>query len=202
MRRVIAIPAVSTGTLVPNRGSVARNARSRKIASIRSPRACLIASAARSRSYSEPSFITRSTASVSCSLICSSASSGTAGSPRRACASRRCAFSIARSPPLTATYISSLPLACESHRARQRRDLVGARQDEIDAAWKQRAIDGEPCWHVVRQPGGVQHRPVADARPCQRERRSAAQRRNLHHERGGAIRIVRRAETEGLDRRQ
>ena len=40
----------SIGSLAPKRGSVARNARNKKIASIRSPRACLIASAASSRS--------------------------------------------------------------------------------------------------------------------------------------------------------
>ncbi len=33
---------VSTGSATPKRGSVARNARNRKIASIMSPRACLI----------------------------------------------------------------------------------------------------------------------------------------------------------------
>jgi len=63
---------------MPNRGNVARNARARKIASIMSPRACLIASAASSRSYNEPSAMTRSTASDSCPEIWSSDNSGTA----------------------------------------------------------------------------------------------------------------------------
>jgi len=50
IRRRTCMAAVSIGSLAPNRGSVARNARSRKIASIRSPRACLIANAVSSRS--------------------------------------------------------------------------------------------------------------------------------------------------------
>ena len=50
VRRRTAIAAVSIGTLPPNRGSVTRKARTRNIASIRSPRACLMASAASSRS--------------------------------------------------------------------------------------------------------------------------------------------------------
>ncbi|MGY4355463.1 hypothetical protein ACVW0J_001956 [Bradyrhizobium sp. i1.7.7] len=49
-RRCTRIAPVSTGSLAPKRGRVARKARTRKIASIRSPRACLIASAASSRS--------------------------------------------------------------------------------------------------------------------------------------------------------
>ena len=63
IRRRTCIAPVSTGSVAPKRGSVARKARTRKIASIMSPRACLIASAASSRSYSEPSVMTRSTPS-------------------------------------------------------------------------------------------------------------------------------------------
>ena len=50
IRRRTCMAEVSTGSLAPNRGSVARKARSRKIASIMSPRACFMASAASSRS--------------------------------------------------------------------------------------------------------------------------------------------------------
>src|SRR6266404_1448225 len=53
----------------------------------------------------EPSAITRSTARPSCPAIWASETSGTARSPRRSCANSRWAFSMARSPPLTATYI-------------------------------------------------------------------------------------------------
>ena len=50
IRRRTSMLAVSNGADAPNRGHVVRKARRRKIASIKSPRACLMASAASSRS--------------------------------------------------------------------------------------------------------------------------------------------------------
>ena len=50
--------------------------------------------------------MTRSTASASCSTIWSSRIAGTERSPRRRSASRRWAFWMAASPPLTATYMA------------------------------------------------------------------------------------------------
>ena len=128
----------------PKRGSVARNARARKIASIRSPRACLIASAASSRSYSEPSAITRSTASESCSEIWSSDSSGTLGSPRRSCASSRWAFSMARSPPLTATYMAQASIGVTRVVRGSAATPSLADQNEIDATRKYLLILRQP----------------------------------------------------------
>src|SRR5262245_53548358 len=94
--------------------------------------------------------MTRSTASASCSEIWSSDSAGTERSPRRASASSACAFSIARSPPFTATYMSVAPVE-DAHRARDGSDGVAARQQKVDAARKQPAIGGKPIGKIRRQ---------------------------------------------------
>src|SRR5262245_154471 len=99
--------------------------------------------------------MTRSTARLSCSAICSSDSSGTAASPRRSCASNRCAFSIAVSPPLAATYISCL-FVHDTDRPRQRRDLVLACEQKIDPAREQGPVGGKPRRHVLGQGRGLQ----------------------------------------------
>ena len=84
-------------------GSVVRQARSKKTASTRSPRACWIAWAAVIGSHSAASAITRSTANPSCSTICEELTCSTERSPLRLCASRRMEFSIAVSPPFALT---------------------------------------------------------------------------------------------------
>src|SRR5580692_5011848 len=195
MRRRIAIAAVSTGSVAPSRGKVARKARTRKIASIRSPRACLMASAASSRSYSEPSFITRSTASVSCASICAVVISGSAGSPRRSCASSRCAFSIARSPPFAATYISGF--LRNAYRARQRRDRLVRRQQQIDPARKERAVRREPRHDVGRQRIGTEPAALANAGAGEHEAGVRLQRLDLQDQCGRAVGIIGGAEIEG-----
>ena len=104
---------------------------------MRSPRDCFTASAARSGSWSAPSAMTRSTASESCSRICAGVISGMAGSPRRSSARRPWAASIAASPPFTATYIG---LALQHRAARQSRDAVAGREEDIDAEREARVI--------------------------------------------------------------
>ena len=112
----------------------------RKIASIRSPRACLMASAAtldhRASLRSSPG---RRPARAARDLF--GVSSGMAGSPRRSSASSRWAASMAFSPPLTATYISlsSLLIWVDRGNAAMFRD----RRKHIDAqgkSWREATI--------------------------------------------------------------
>ena len=111
--------------------------------------------------------MTRSTPSASCSEIWASDSSGTSRSPRRSCASRRWAFSMARSPPLTATYMLSLP-SRKPRRARYGDNGIVMNQHDIDAARKQRGVDGQPLEQISRL------QSWRAAPPCRRCRGRAA----------------------------
>src|SRR5262245_2870889 len=102
--------------------------------------------------------MTRSTASVSCPSIWASDSSGTDGSPRRSCASSRCAFSIARSPPFAATYMSVL--LYDTQRSRESGDGVVRGQDQINPVGEQAAIADKAVAHIARQGLGTQRRAV------------------------------------------
>src|SRR5260370_13800905 len=183
IRRRTSISPVSTGSVAPNRGKGARKARTRKVASIMSPRACLIASAASSRSYSEPSVMTRSTPSESCSEIWSSVTSGTSRSPRRSCASRRWAFSMARSPPLTATYMRWPSLTLKPRGARDRDDRGVIDQHDVDAARKQYGVDRKPREQIVRLDGRPQRRDAVDAWASEPVHRSLRQALDLQDQR-------------------
>src|SRR6056297_2045820 len=79
--------------------------------------------------------MTRLTARASCSRICAMDSSATAVSPRRSSASQAWAFWMARSPPLTATYISK-----NLRTAGQRRDAVAAGEEEIQPQREQQGV--------------------------------------------------------------
>src|SRR3954470_2198775 len=94
--------------------------------------------------------MTRSTARPSCSEIWSSVTSGTPLSPRRASASRRCAFSMARSPPLTATYMLLAFLVHDTRGARDRDHGVAGDQHHIDAARKQGFVEAQTLEQVGR----------------------------------------------------
>src|SRR6202022_3203360 len=107
--------------------------------------------------------MTRSTARRSCSLICSSDNSGMDGSPRRSWASRRCAFSMAFSPPLAATYMSTI-LADNADGARQRGDLALGQEDQVDAAGKKRMIGHELRADISRQRGSGEQLAPTDTR--------------------------------------
>ena len=155
-----------------------------------SPRACLIARAARSRSNSDPSAITRSTASASCSPICATEISGTAGSPRRLAPSRRWALSMARSPPLTATYMSGL----DPRRARQRGGAPVGDEDEVQAAREQRMQCRPARDEVARQRRRGERRLAVDAGAAQSPALIGAEVAHLHDQRRRAIGIFQRAE--------
>src|SRR5215470_15722797 len=131
--------------------------------------------------------MTRSTASVSWPPICASVSSGTAGSPRRSWSSSRCAFSIARSPPLAATYMSNAPVD-DARRARQCRDLRFGRKQQIDAARKQPRIGSEPLRQVVGSWFDAQLVFAADAGPAQQQATPGAKVVDLQHDGGRAVR--------------
>src|SRR5215813_13241653 len=102
--------------------------------------------------------MTRSTARVSCPSIWASDSSGTDGSPRRSCANSRCAFSIARSPPFAATYMSVL--LDDAQRSWESGDGVVRCQDQINPLGKQAAIAGKSVANIAGQGGGTQCRLV------------------------------------------
>src|SRR5215475_926098 len=125
--------------------------------------------------------MTRSTARVSWLSIWAGNSSGTDGSPRRSYANSRCAFSIARSPPFAATYMSVLH---DAQRARESGDRVVRCQDEINALGKQGAIAGKSVAHIARQGRGTQCRPVPYAGAGKDEPSFRAQRIDLQHDGG------------------
>src|SRR5258706_12354762 len=166
---------------------------------MRSPRACLIASAAKSRSYSAPSLITRSTASDSCSSICAQVSSGTAGSPRRSSASNWWAASIAASPPFTATYMSAL---LDDDAARQPGELVAAGENHVDAAREARMVGAPLGAEAGRQAGDRQRPGLRDAGSAHRQGLAGAEGlAGPEHGRGG-VGILVAAGIEGRERRQ
>src|SRR5258708_34811148 len=150
---------------------------------MRSPRACLIASAASTRSWSAPSGITRSTARVSCSPIWARLSAGTAGSPRRSSATRRSALAMARSPPFTATYISDL----HAHRARQHGDRLGGREHDVDAAGIKRGVPAP----LLPEAGGdsvdAERGLAGNARPAEANALAVGEARHLDDDRAGAL---------------
>src|SRR6516225_11762891 len=139
-----------------------------------SPQAWRSASAASGGSYSEASAITRPTSRPSCCSICSTASSDTAASPRRAAASRRREASMARSPPLTAMYMSAL--AFDAGAARDRGQARAAREHEVDAAWQLDAQRGAPSPECGGQADDREVARGLDAGAAQLERDGAGQR--------------------------
>src|SRR5271156_2248456 len=95
--------------------------------------------------------MTRSTARASCCSICAKLNSAISSAPRRASASSSCAASIARSPPLTATYIA-LSLTRDGS-AWQRYQARSASEDHVEPARHQ---CGEHAAHhpkVIEHPG-------------------------------------------------
>src|ERR1700730_8366844 len=115
--------------------------------------------------------MTRSTARRSCSLSCSRENSGRGGSPRRSWASRRCALSMAFSPPLAATYMSTI-LADDADGARQRGDLALGQEDQGDAAGEKRMSGHELRRDISRQPRSEEPLAPTDTRPLEQELRS------------------------------
>src|SRR3954453_4986870 len=113
--------------------------------------------------------MTRSTARPSCSEIWSRDISGTLWSPRRALASRRWAFSMARSPPLTATYMRLASLVHDTRGARDRNHGIIGDQHQIDAARKQRLVELQPFEQVERPDRGLKRRDTVDAGATQFE---------------------------------
>src|SRR5450830_1065662 len=99
-----------------------------------------MASAASSGSYSEPSLMTRSTASESCSRICATDRAAMPVSPRRCVSSRRHELSIAAAPPFTATYMSDSFQSTHPRRAGQTQGLVAAGKDDVHALRESRVV--------------------------------------------------------------
>src|SRR6478736_5923961 len=146
--------------------------------------------------------MTRSTARPSCSEICSREISGTLWSPRRALASRRWAFSMARSPPLTATYMRLASLVHDARGARDRDHGIVGDQHHIDAARKQRFVDAQALEQIERLDRRLERRDTVDAGSAQVEAASRIQAIDLKDQRGRAIRIFAGAQRETLERRQ
>src|SRR5262245_60785907 len=113
--------------------------------------------------------MTRSTASPSCSEIWSRVTSATFWSPRRALASRRWAFSMARSPPLTATYMPLASLAHDTRGARDRNHGIIGDQHHVDTARKQRLVEAQALKQIERLDRRVQRRNAVDAGATQLE---------------------------------
>src|ERR1700751_662933 len=111
------------------------------MASSTSPCDCRMARAASSGSYSDPSVMTRETSTASWPATAACSMRGRRVSPRPCLASRAWALAMARSPPLTATYIGLvLQLrvgCCETGGARQAGDRSGVHQQQVHAAWEE-----------------------------------------------------------------
>src|ERR1700728_276200 len=108
------------------------------MASSTSPCACRMARAASSGSYSDPSVMTRETSTPSWPATAAWSIGGRQVSPRPCLASSAWALMMARSPPLTATYIGSVLLLQAGGQpggAGQGRDcVVVVHQQQVDAA--------------------------------------------------------------------
>src|SRR5262245_46467468 len=107
---------------------------------------------------------------------------------------------MARSPPLTATYIST-PFDGQPDRPRQRRDSAVGDQQQIDTAGKQSAIDGEVFGKIPVHWRNAKPFRAANAGTFQGQRQAFFQATHLKDDGGGAIRILRRAEIESIERR-
>ena len=139
-----------------------------------SPRACLIASAASSRSYSEPSLITRSTArrELPGDLV------------QRHLGNVAIAAALMRQQPmgvldgalasLDGDIHVSVSLRGKPRGARYRDNGVVSDQHDIDAARKQRGVDGEPFEQVGGSIVRLQHGRAVDAGAAQFEARALA----------------------------
>src|SRR6476646_3808752 len=121
------------------------------MASTKSPEACLMASAANSGSYNEPSPMTRSTANVSWERICATDSSAMLASPRRWASSRRHELSMAAAPHLTATYISDSLQSAHAGRAGQAHRVFAAGKNDVHTLGKRRVVCLPLRPEVVRQ---------------------------------------------------
>ncbi len=142
-RRCTCIAPVSTGSVAPKRGSVARKARTRKIASIRSPRACLMASAASSRSYERAFGHDAVDAEAeSCSEIWSSVTSGTLSVAAPLMRQQAVGVLDGALAALDGDIHALASLAHDARGARDRDDGIVRDQHDIDAARKQRRVDG------------------------------------------------------------
>src|SRR5215468_5310424 len=103
-------------------------------------------------------------------MIWSRRSAGTLRSPRRRSASSAWALAMAASPPLTATYISSLQ--ADAGGARQADYLAAAHEQQIDAAREQRTVVLPLLEEIMRQAGRRDRAGVLDARTAKGERRA------------------------------
>src|SRR5262249_38333797 len=133
------------------------------------------------------------------SEICSSVSSGTAGSPRRFSASSRCALSMARSPPLTATYMSA---SRHVQRARQPGDRLGRREQNVDSARKLRAVVSELMEEVRGEREGGKPPRAENARAAQDHAFALGNMRDLEHHGGRVVGKFETALREACERRR
>src|ERR1700744_3664747 len=116
-----------------------------------------MARAASSGSYSDPSVITRATRTASWPATAACPMRGTPGSPRPCLASRAWAFAMARSPPLTATYIGLLLFGAvgdEAGGAGGRGNGGRIHQQQVNAAREQLRVPRPGVGEAVGRPGG------------------------------------------------
>src|ERR1700681_4999292 len=93
---------------------------------------------------------------------------------------------MARSPPSTATYML-VSLRDQPRGPRYRNNRIIMDQHDIDAARKQRRVDGKPFEQVRRPDGGLQHRDAIDAGPAQFEHGTLRQAFDLQDRRRRAM---------------
>src|SRR5580692_1028714 len=166
------------------------------MASSTSPCACRRARAASSGSYSDPSVITRETRTPSWAATAACSMRGSRVSPRPCLASRAWALAMARSPPLTATYIGSALLfpvggfrlsGVQPGGARHGGDRVGSHQQQVDAAGEEPGVAAPRVSEAVGRPRGGQRGGVGYAGPARGEAGRTGAAADVEHDGSGQV---------------
>src|SRR5262245_41069194 len=131
--------------------------------------------------------MTRSTARPSWFSIWLTESSGSEVSPRRSSAISLWELRMARSPPLTATYMG---LNLHLDAARQADDLAAGRENHIDAHRVEPVIVVPVLPERLGKPGDRAGLGVLDAGAGPARLPAAGERRNLEHQRAGCVGIL------------
>src|SRR2546426_4797977 len=108
---------------------------------------------------------------------------------------------MARSPPLTATYMST-SLCGEPRGARDRDNGIVVHQHDIDTARKQRSVNRKPLEQIFWLDRGLQRSRAVDARTLQFENRTVRQTFDLQDQRRRTIGILVAAEGKTIERRK
>src|ERR1700722_17200320 len=175
------------------------------MASSTSPWACRMARAASSGSYSDPSVMTRETSTPSWPATAAWSIGGRQVSPRPCLASSAWALMMARSPPLTATYIGSVLLLWAGGQpggAGQGRHRVVVHQQQVDAAREESGVAAPRLGETVGGPRGGERRGAVDARSAGGEAGRPGAAADVEHDRGGQVRCFVGAQRQGCQRGQ